>query len=225
MTGDSRGCLLFDVGNVLVDFDHGIVSRSLADHVPGMGADQAADVHAFIFGDAGPASLNAQVDRGTLSLPALHALVVGRFSLDLRFEAFRDAWSSIFARHLNHGVVERLTRCAATGLDAWVCSNTNPAHWAFLCATFPLFAELDARDHCLLSFRLGQVKTDSGFFAHVVGRTGYPAARHVLIDDREDNCRAARNGGLLALHVPDGQSVSAADSIDAFLLERGLMRR
>jgi FMN phosphatase YigB (HAD superfamily) len=223
--GDSRGCLLFDVGNVLVDFDHRIVSRYLADHVQGTSADLAAHVHTFVFGDSGPASLNAQVDRGTLSLPALHAMVVERFSLDLPFAAFRDAWSSIFASHLNHGLVERLTRCAATDLDAWICSNTNLAHWAFLCATFPLFAELDARDHCFLSFRLGQVKTDSGFFAHVVGRTGYPAPRHVLIDDREDNCRAARDGGLLALHVPDGRSVSAGDSLDAFLLERGLMRR
>jgi FMN phosphatase YigB (HAD superfamily) len=207
-------CLLFDLGNVLIDFDHRIVSRELARGVTREPPLRAEAIDEYIFGDAGPASPNAQMDRGTLSLAALHADVAARFSLPVSIEEFRHAWSAIFAGALNQTVVDQLVRLATRGFDVRICSNTNDAHWSWLRSTYPLLEELDREGRCLLSFRIGQVKTDAGFFAHAATVTGLPAADHLLIDDRQDNCSAAEAAGMRALLFEAGEKADAARSID-----------
>jgi FMN phosphatase YigB (HAD superfamily) len=222
-TGGSRRCLLFDLGNVLITFDHRVVSRLLAPHAPRQRPVPAQAIHDYIFGDSGPDSPNARIDRGAQSLAALYGDVAARFSLTLSLDEFRHAWSSIFAADLNHAVADRLTRFAASGVDVRICSNTNDAHWAGLQSAHPLLASLDRDGRCLLSFRIGKVKTDPGFFAHVTEKTGLPAGRHLLIDDREDNCQAAEAAGMSALQfaAPDAD---AGDRLDALLRSRGWLQ-
>ncbi len=214
-------CLLFDLGNVLIDFDHRVVSRELARRASPAHPVRAEVIHDYIFGDAGPASPNAQMDRGTLSLAALHADVVARFSLPVSLDEFGHAWSSIFAGNLNPAAVDALARLAVHGFDVRICSNTNDAHWSGLRATYPLLEALDREGRCLLSFRIGQVKTDPGFFAHVAAVTGLAPADHLLIDDRHDNCQAAETAGMRALLFTAGQSADAARTIDDTLRRLG----
>jgi len=111
--GGGRRCLLFDLGNVLIDFDHGVVSRTLARHATGDHPAPAEAIHEYIFGGSGAASPNAGIDRGTGSIEALHAEVAARFSLAVSLDEFRRAWSSIFADDLNRAVADRLTQASA----------------------------------------------------------------------------------------------------------------
>ena len=205
-------CLLFDLGNVLIDFDHRVVSRELARRAARERPADADAIHEYVFGDAGPASPNAQIDRGTLSLATLHADVVARFSLPVSLDDFRRTWSSIFADHLNQTVVDRLVGVAARGFAIRICSNTNDPHWSGLRAKHPLLDALDREGQCLLSFRIGRIKTDPGFFAHVAAETGLPAADHLLVDDRQDNCQAAEAAGMQAFHF-----APPVDALDSWL--------
>ena len=74
-----------------------------------------------------------------------------------------------------------------------------------------------------MSFRIGKVKTDPGFFAHVTETTGLPAGRHLLIDDREDNCQAAEAAGMRALQFA-ATGADAGDRLDALLRGRGWLQ-
>ena len=205
-------CLLFDLGNVLLDFDHRTVSRRLAAHASPGRPVTAGELHDYIFGGTAPSSPNAQIDRGTLTLESLYRDVVARFSLTLPFDAFRDAWTSIFAAQLNHPVMERVAELTARGAEVWICSNTNDEHWSWLRARHQELAALDQAGRCLLSYRVGLVKTDPGFFARAAATTGFQATAHLLIDDREDNCRAAEAAGMHAFHY-----AAPVDGLDAYL--------
>ena len=213
--GGGRRCLLFDLGNVLIDFDHGVVSRTLARHATGDRPAPAEAIHEYIFGDSGAGSPNAGIDRGTGSLEALHAEVAARFSLAVSLDEFRRAWSSIFADDLNRTVADRLTQLASARFDVRICSNTNEPHWSGLRSRHPLLDALDQDQQCLLSFRIGKIKTDPGFFPHVATVTGLPVSDHLLIDDRHDNCQAAEAAGMRALLFRAGERRGTARIDDA----------
>jgi len=214
--GDGRArCLLFDLGKVLIDFDHRVVSRLLARHAAGDRPAPAEAIHEYIFGDAGPASPNAQMDRGTRSLASLHADVIARFGLTVSFDEFSQAWSAIFADDLDRATADRVAHLAARGFDIRICSNTNDPHWSGLRSKYPLLEALDRNGQCLLSFRIGRIKTDDGFFAHVATVTGLAPADHLLIDDRHDNCQAAEAAGMRALQFRAGEGGGAASIDDA----------
>ena len=213
--GGGRRCLLFDLGNVLIDFDHGVVSRTLARHATGDRPAPAEAIHEYLFGDSGAASPNAGIDRGTGSIKALHAEVAARFSLALSLDEFHRAWSSIFADDLNWAVADRLTHLASARFDVRICSNTNEPHWSGLRSKYPLLDALDRHQQCLLSFRIGKVKTDPGFFSDVARVTGLQVGDHLLIDDRHDNCQAAEAAGMRALLFRAGERGSAASIDDA----------
>jgi len=213
--GGSRRCLLFDLGNVIIDFDHGVVSRTLARHATGDRPAPAEAIHEYIFGDSGAASPNAGIDRGTGSLEALHAKVAARFSLAISLDEFRGAWLSIFADDLNRTVADRLTHLASARFDVRICSNTNEPHWSGLRSKHPLLDALDQHQQCLLSFRIGKIKTDPGFFPHVATVTGLPVSDHLLIDDRHDNCQAAEASGMRALQFRAGERRGTARIDDA----------
>ena len=213
--GGGRRCLLFDLGNVLIDFDHGVVSRTLAPHATGDRPAPAEAIHEYIFGDSGAASPNAGLDRGIGSLEALHAEVAARFSLAVSLDEFRRTWSSIFADDLNRTVADRLTQLASARFDVRICSNTNEPHWSGLRSKHPLLDALDQDRQCLLSFRIGKIKTDPGFFPHVATVTGLPVSDHLLIDDRHDNCQAAEAAGMRALQFRAGERGGTARIDDA----------
>ena len=213
--GGGRRCLLFDLGNVIIDFDHGVVSRTLARHATGDRPAPAEAIHEYIFGDSGAASPNAGIDRGTGSLEALHAKVAARFSLAISLDEFRRAWLSIFADDLNRTVADRLTHLASARFDVRICSNTNEPHWSGLRAKHLLLDALDQDQQCLLSFRIGKIKTDPGFFPHVATVTGLPVSDHLLIDDRRDNCQAAEAAGMRALQFRAGEPGGASRIDDA----------
>lgn len=59
---------------------------------------------------------------------------------------------------------------------------------------------------CLTSLR----KPAPAAYQHAIERLGVPAARCVFVDDREDNCRAARTQGMHAIRFTDAAALRTA---------------
>ena len=57
--------------------------------------------------------------------------------------------------------------------------------------------------HVVVSHELGVRKPDPAFFVHLLGRIGHAGERCLFVDDREDNCAAARAAGLRAHRFVD----------------------
>lgn len=194
-------CILFDVGNVLINFDHSRVGAQLRHYSTRQPLPTADEFYEAIFQRDGNGSFNARLDRGELSWSEFQTQISTEFSLVLDSERLREIWVSIFAPALNSESVELLNSAIQSGIDIRICSNTNEAHWSFLKQRFSLFQSLADRHKCFLSFEHGKAKPDPSFFQMIAHATRYARQTHLLLDDRHDNCEAARAAGMQAIAV------------------------
>ena len=186
--------VLFDVGNVLLRFDHRRVSAALATHVP----VEAGQLHRFIFASEHGPSRNELLDRGSRDLVWLRDEVVREFGVPVTLEAFEAAWQSIFDPP-DPVARESLLRVRALGIRIGICSNTNEAHWRRIVTLFPELGDSDVT--LFLSHRMKCVKTDADFYRGVIQHTGRPAREHLLLDDLTANLDAAAAAGFRTLQI------------------------
>ncbi|MDQ8153651.1 MAG: HAD-IA family hydrolase [Gemmatimonadota bacterium] len=213
--------LLVDVGHVLIGFDHAVVGRRLVDeHFALERRTEAtrAAVQAFIFHGTGGVVPNAELDRGAHDVDWLCARVCAEFNVAVAVPAFEEIWTSIFALQLNADVVACVDALTAAGVRVGLCSNTNASHWRFLRRTHAEFRHLDDAARRFVSFEMGAGKGEPGFFARVARETGAPLARHLLLDDKPENCAAARAEGMRAQVLDPTDAAPALRAVTETLL-------
>ena len=193
--------VLFDLGNVLIPFNHKRVSRGLVRFLPKgrQPKASAAQIHSFIFDSHEGPSCNSQLDRGSKDLRWLGEQLRERFKITVTEEQLRDVWCSVFD-DLDSNAMNCLFKAKALGLRVSICSNTNTEHWAFLESEYPQLA--DSSVERFLSFKMKKVKTDAGFFESIAEHTGRPPEYHMLIDDVGENLAAAHETGMHTLKTP-----------------------
>jgi glucose-1-phosphatase len=200
------GCVLFDLGGLIVDF-------------------RGVEALAAWLGDREPADLWAR----WLASPAVRAFERG----ELRPEAFACGLIEDFGLALDPeevlgeiegwvsgptaGAIELLDELRALGparpLVACL-SNTNPVHWPRLERDHGLG---DRFDRTFLSHHTGRVKPDPEAFDQVPAALGLEPARVLFFDDQPANVTAARARGLAA-----ERALTPADCRRA-LVERGVL--
>ncbi|WP_030861901.1 HAD family hydrolase [Streptomyces sp. NRRL S-37] len=157
---------------------------------------------ALCFDDDLPAFQNAfwnarsAYDAGQLSDLAYWATVLGHHPGARRLRELRDAdtdmWTSADDR-----VVEILDHAHESGLPLVLLSNA-PRHLSDVLDRHPWRRLMT---HAFYSARLQVCKPDPAAYQHAMNATGAADPDRVLfVDDRADNCRAARRLGLRTLH-------------------------
>jgi FMN phosphatase YigB (HAD superfamily) len=187
--------VLFDLGNVLMSFDHHRVSRRLAECLNSR--DSAAleeQLFNFIFSKSEYSpSRNPVLDRGDQELIWLYEELRKQFNLPLAYADFEEIWQLIFDPPTS-ATRQCFDEVQKSGVKIGICSNTNASHWQKACLVWPeLKGPAIAR---FLSFEQNSVKTDPGFFEKIVQQTGRPGREHLMIDDLDENINAAAAAGL-----------------------------
>lgn len=194
--------ILVDVGQVLIGFEHALISaRLVAECFP---ADRQSvrdrdAVEAFILGATGGPSPNSQMDHGAKDIEWLRATVSEQFSVAIEPAQFEEIWTSIFAPRVNADVVACVAALRASGVRIGICSNTNASHWRFLRRQHEELLRLANEATCFLSFEMGLGKGDPGFFERIEEATQAPAGNHLLLDDKPEYCLAAEGAGMHAV--------------------------
>ncbi|MFC9464412.1 HAD family hydrolase [Streptomyces coelicoflavus] len=147
-------------------------------------------------------------DAGQLSDLAYWATVLGHHPGARRLGELRDAdtdmWTSTDDR-----VVEVLEHTHASGLPLVLLSNA-PRHLSNVLDRHPWRRLMT---HALYSARLQVCKPDPAAYQHALNATGAADPDRVLfVDDRADNCHAARCLGLRTLHYT-GRSTDLAAAL------------
>lgn len=200
--------ILFDLGNVLVHLD---LPRGLGYLRRLAGSRAPADLRgAEVFFGAPSLACN----QGTLAPMDFLAALARQLQLPFpgAAEALRAAWCDIFTPWPE---MEALAdEVLAAGHRAYLASNTDPIHFAFLRERMPVLGRLDA---CFLSYEARLLKPDPEFFRALLAQHQLAASECVFLDDRPDNVAAAVSVGIRAeVHSGD---VSRAR---AFLREAGV---
>ncbi len=177
---------LFDLGNVIAGFDHGIFCRRLA----GEGSPLEPEaIHRIVFREG----YNDRFEDGTLEGKAFYEQLKAPLELSVGLERFREIWCEIFWENPGMRVLlEALNAHARLVL----VSNTNPWHLAFIRDRTPLLAPFH---RLVLSYEVGLRKPDPGFFHAALEAAGSRPERCLYFDDMEENVQAAAALGIPAV--------------------------
>lgn len=184
-------CVLFDLDDVLADYDRSVRVGHLA-HAIGCPAE---DVQAAIYGSG----IEDAADGGMLTAETyLDAL-----STHLGRTVTLEAWTA--ARRAATRIRPDMLALAATlaGRVTVAVLTNNSVLMAQQLAQiapelFPLF-----QDRAFASAQFGARKPQVEVYAHCLDRLGLAAEATLFVDDNEDNVEGARKAGLHAHHYRD----------------------
>ncbi len=178
----------FDLGNVLLFFDHEIACRQMAE-VAGVDVDL---VRAIVFeGD-----LQRRYELGDISTADFYE----HFCSETRTRPDRKrlvhAAAAIFEPNAAlEPIIKGLKRY---GHRVGILSNTCDAHWKYVAdGRFPLIAS--GFDVYALSYRLRSMKPDPAIYALAAKMAGAAPEETFFVDDRTDNVAGARAAGFDAV--------------------------
>jgi len=178
--------VIFDLGNVILPFDHHTVSQRLSALSPKCEGE--------IFRTLFRSQLGRDYDLGQVSSTEFFCQARSALHLDVGFGEFREIWCDIFS--LNEGVA-RIIEALKGRASLFLLSNTNEMHFKHVRRHFEV---VNLFDEALLSYQLGLQKPDPQIWQEAVRRAGVLPRQCAYVDDVEEYVEVARGLGLYAIH-------------------------
>ncbi|MEC9431421.1 MAG: HAD family phosphatase [Pseudomonadota bacterium] len=188
--------MVFDIGNVLVDWQPG---RVYADLIPD------PEARAAFFARVDMHGMNLAGDRNGDLAAEVEALALRHPEDAVPIRAWRARWDEMFGPMMP-GMETLFRAVKASGVP--VAALTNFAADTFLVAQarFPILAEFDVE---VVSGREGTLKPEPRIYEIVEARTGLSGPDLFFADDKPENVAAARARGWRG-HVFEGAEGLAA---------------
>jgi len=196
--------LYFDLGKVLVDFDHQQMFRQIAD-VSGTDATTVSQILT-------DADLQRRHETGALSTREFYEQFCEMTGTRPALEELSEAVNAIFAlRPSMEPVVRHLH---ATGWRLGILSNTFEGHWLYCREHYPVLAECFSV--FALSYELGAMKPDPRIYRAAAELAGVRPEAIFFTDDIAGNVAAARKVGF------DAVQYTGTEALVEALRERGV---
>ncbi|GGD07869.1 HAD family hydrolase [Aquisalinus flavus] len=189
---------LFDLGNVLLDWDPVRLYTEL------MGSrEQAEEFCATVT----TMDWHKQHDRGVPMAENARRLIEKHPEHAELIHAWRIDWLDMFDGYVD-GVDDIVRALKVAGVPLYALSNMPAEVWPEMREEFPVLT--DFRD-VIISAKEKMIKPDPRIYAIALERMGNPDPAEVLfIDDRQDNVDAAIAAGMKAVHFTDAAALRAA---------------
>jgi putative hydrolase of the HAD superfamily len=183
--------VISDLGKVVLWFDNNIFYRRMTAYCSKSVDEIRAIVHRS-------AEFYELFDRGELTPHEFYDRAVALLGARISYDEFVPAYVDIFTR--NQPVID-LYKGLKGRYRLILLSNTDLLRFGFVQERFP---DILFFDDYVLSYEVGALKPDSKIFLESLKRAGVPSASCVLIDDLEENVRAAAALGVKTiLYKPD----------------------
>lgn len=169
--------ILFDLGNVILDFDFTPAFRKLS----GASRRSAAEIKAFFLSSG----LEVLYGGGKISSRQFYARVKKELKHGLNYAEFKKTWNEIFT--LNKKVANLIERLRPH-YRLVLISNTNAMHYQYVRLKYPVLRHFD---RTILSFKEKVWKPDARIYRKAIKACRAAAGEIFYIDDREDLIEAA----------------------------------
>jgi putative hydrolase of the HAD superfamily len=179
--------LFFDLGRVLLHFDHEAGVRQLAE----LGAVGPDLVRQVVF----ESSLQADYEKGWISTAEFCQRLREATGMQAADEDICHAASNIFWK--NRPVIDVVHRLRQAHWPVGLLSNTCDAHWRFICQNHRELA--DCFKPRILSFEVGSAKPETGIFRAAAAQVQREPNEIFFVDDLPANVEGARRAGLDAV--------------------------
>ena len=176
----------FDLGKVIVDFDHSRAAQELLKVTP----LSLKEAMAVLSDD----DLVSEYETGRLSSQEHYRKVCRRLQMEVSIEKFRELWGSMFLPEplLSESFLQDLKK----RYRLMLLSNTNEIHFDFVIQNYPILRMIEER---LLSYQAGCMKPQTRIFELAIKKAGVMPENIFFTDDRPENIEAAQRSGIQAL--------------------------
>jgi putative hydrolase of the HAD superfamily len=185
--------IIFDLGKVIVDFDHFVICRKLARYC----TVTPNEIYRKIF----RSGLEEQFDEGSITNYKYFIKLKEQLQLNITMDEFELIWNRIFK--LNKGIALLIKRLKKD-YRLLCLSNTNMLHFEYCMKKFPL---LQYFDDFILSYKVGKRKPHRKIFKAVLAKAHCPAPACLYIDDIAEYVQAAEAMGMKAIHFKSVQQL------------------
>jgi len=177
--------IVFDLGRVMVDFDHYIAARKLAS-AAGKSPQEIFD----LFFDS---PLIQSFEEGKIQPGEFFRLVGQALGLKISFEEFLPVWNQIFIFSEENKAVHDLGRILKKRYRVALLSNINALHLDYLKRNFPVF---DIFHDIFASCEMGCIKPDPEIYRRVISSLGVLPEEIFYTDDRPELIEQANKLGM-----------------------------
>ena len=193
----------FDLGNVLVNFDHAIAVRQMAEVC---GVD-AKIIRKIVF----DSDLQTRYETGLVTGQEVYEFVCSKVERVIDgpfgwpdYKALRRAGSEIFS--LNLPVVPIVAQLKRAGYRLGVLSNTCESHWEYCIERYAIVSELF--DVHLLSYEVKSMKPDRPIYTAAMDAAKASPEKIFFVDDRPENVAGAISAGFDAVQFTTAKRLS-----------------
>lgn len=176
--------IYFDLGNVLLTFDHQLA----CDAVAALAGVSARTVREILF-DHG---LQLRYERGEVTSAEFHELFCQAVGRQLNYRELHEANSRIF--QLNLPILPLVTQLKAAGFRLGILSNTCEAHWDYIAqGRYPFVRRVF--EVYSLSYQVRASKPERAIYHQAAQQAGVEPDHILFTDDRSENVQGAIAAG------------------------------
>lgn len=177
--------VIFDLGRVLLDFDH----QRAAERIAVFSDRPAAEAFKLFF----DSPLTARFESGRISPRDFFSRVKARLNLRLKYASFVPIWNEIFFFTPQNKDVYRLAKSLRKRYKVALVSNINILHLEYVKRAFPV---LGAFDIVIASCRVGAIKPHRAIYQRALASLRTCAKKTFYTDDRKELVAGARALGF-----------------------------
>ena len=175
--------IIFDLGNVLIGFDHHIAVKRILKYTD----KSARDIYDFFF----DSELTRTFEKGLIGPQEFFREVKKRLNLKISYDEFLPIWNEIF---FPKPETEEFIRRLDGSLRLVLLSNINKIHFEYLRKNFS--CALSLFDKMILSCMVGFIKPQRQIYELAISQTQADRKNIIYVDDRKDLIEAATGYGI-----------------------------
>jgi putative hydrolase of the HAD superfamily len=179
--------MYFDLGNVLLFFDHGLAMRSMA-RIAGV---DPVRMRSLIM----DSDLQIEYETGRISGEEFIERIASGLGKSLDTREMLQAAADMFIPNLQ--ILPVIEHVKEAGVPIGLLSNTCQAHWEWILEQ-RYASVVDHFGPIVLSYEAKSMKPDSQIYRVAEQHAGCPPEKIFFVDDRHDNVEGARKAGWMA---------------------------
>ncbi len=192
MTKPSIEVIFFDLGNVILPFNHFQIAEKLSKFSKKKDFQDPKKIFSYLF-DAQEGAINP-FDVGKMTPREFFYIIKEQLDLSVSFDEFVQIWCDIFVENQQvNQIIFSLKRKWRLGL----ISNTDPLHFNYILSKFPV---VKAFEKWILSYEVGFKKPALQIFEKGIEWASVQTEKILYIDDTKEYVEVAERLGIQSIH-------------------------
>lgn len=181
---------IFDLGNVLINFNHNIAVSRIAPLAKNFNLEAAYQ----LFFDS---NFTRAFEEGKIMPFEFYMQIKKILQCDIPYDDFVKIWNEIFYFSEENAFILAMAQELKRDFPILVLSNINKLHYDYLKEKFPFVFDFTYK---ILSFEINLIKPDTAIYKRALSFLGTKPDETIYIDDRRDLIEAASKLGIHSIH-------------------------